>query len=139
MSNVARFLALLSLNGSDVTYHREQGGTLCPCRTPEGYRDLKWHRDNPGAPICNEEGRLAGGITDAAIKGFVQGVQAGAVRRLTSDYAQQLFGEVEMDDQLGIFPLVWNGVSLDFYDWSQTGADFIIYDGRSFTVVSATK
>jgi len=39
MSTVAEFLALLSSNGSDAIYHRDDGATPCPCRTPEGFRD----------------------------------------------------------------------------------------------------
>lgn len=139
MSNVARFLALVTREGSDVTYHRESGGADCPCRTPEGYRDPKWHRDNPLAPQCNENGILPGVVLSAAVKGFVQPVQAGAVRRLTTEYAQQMFGEIEMDDHLGMFPLSYGGVTMNFYDWPQSGSDFILYDTRRFNVISANK
>lgn len=139
MGHVAQFERLVSSRGSLVTYHREDGGVPCPCRTPEGYRDLKWHRDNPTEPMCNEKGMLPATVTNLAVRAFVQPVQAGAVRRMTSEYAQQLFGEVEMDDHLGIFPLEWGGTTLDFYDWPQGGADFILHDGRRFGVVSANK
>lgn len=45
--------------GSDVTFHREDAGTPCPCRTPEGFRDINWHRIHPepidyAAPIVAE-------------------------------------------------------------------------------------
>lgn len=139
MSNVPKFTSLLSVRGSDAVYHRESGGAPCPCRTPEGFRDLKWHRDNPGAPLCNEQGLLAVATAEVLVKAFVQPVQSGAVRRLTTEYVQQLFGEVEMDDHLGIFPLVWSNVTLSFYDWSEAGEDYVLYDGRRFTVVSANK
>ena len=139
MSNVPRFLNRLSISGSDTVYHREEGTLPCPCRTPLGYRDPKWHALNPAAPVCNEQGMLTQTVTQAVVKAFVQPVQAGAVRRLTTEYAQQLFGEVQMDDHLGIFPLVWGGVTLIFYDWSQSGEDYVLYDGRRFLVVSANK
>lgn len=139
MTTVARFNALVERNGSDAVYHRELGGVACPCRTPEGYRDLKYHRDNPAAPMCNENGFLPATIVNATVKGFVQPVQAGAVRRMTTEYVKQLFGEIEMDDHLGIFPLAYGGVAMDFYDWPQGGADYVQYDGRRFMVVSANK
>lgn len=139
MSNVAKFLALVEAEGSVVTYHREAGGNPCPCRTPEGYRDLKWHKANPGAPKCNEQGFLTPVITEAIVKAFVQPVQAGAVRRLTGEYMQGMFGEVESDDHLGMFPITYGAVTMDFYGWSQAGEDFIFYDGRRYIVVSANK
>lgn len=135
MSNVARFVNLVTANGSDAIYHREGAGTIdCPCKTPEGYRDLKWHRDNPTEPMCNEQGELQAAVTELGIKGFIQPVQSGATRRLTSDYATQLFGEVEADDHVGIFPLSWAGTPLDFRDWSAAGEDYILYDSRRFIV-----
>lgn len=137
--NVAKFLRLLLRDGSAATYHREAGAVVCPCRTSLGYRDLKWHKDNPGAPVCNEQGFVTVNVTQVGVRAFVQPVQAGAVRRLTTEYVQQLFGEVQTDDHLGIFPLSWGGVPLNFYDWSQAGEDFVLYDQRRYVVVSANK
>jgi hypothetical protein len=255
MSNIARFNALLSVNGSDAEYHREGAGTPCPCLTSLGYRNLKWHQPvevayepgdvpfaavasgggnvtgsvryvvgyrweipghavfdklttfsaplitlneivsvifeefhaadfppdpvtsirlyrslNDGAlvqigqwadivppvnennlpnvvgpapvappPMCNEQGLIPTVLVSLPVKAFIQPVQAGAVRRLTAEYAQQLFGEVEMDDHLGIFPLSWNGVDLDFFSWSMGGEDYVRYDGRRYIVVSGNK
>lgn len=139
MSNVARFNALAMKNGSDVTYHREVGTVPCPCLTPLGYKNLRWHKENPTEPMCNENGYVTVTTDAVAVKAFVQPVQAGAVRRLTTEYAQQLFGEVQMDDHLGIFPLSWGGVTLNFHDWSQSGEDYVLYDGRRYVVVSANK
>jgi hypothetical protein len=139
MSNVPRFERLLSTRASDVLYHREAGAAPCPCRTALGYRNPKWHLENPSAPVCNEHGMLNAVVVEFAVKAFVQPVQAGAVRRLTGEYVQQLFGEIQMDDHLGMFPLSWGGNSLDFYEWSSAGEDYIVYDGRRFIVVSANK
>lgn len=44
---IPRFRAALLRMGSDVIFHREEGGTACPCRTPEGFRDPAWHRLHP--------------------------------------------------------------------------------------------
>lgn len=41
--SVVEFQAALRKMGSDIVYHREQGGIECPCRAPEGYRDPSWH------------------------------------------------------------------------------------------------
>src|SRR6266498_5426663 len=114
MNNVARFEALLAVDGSIAIFHREEGGTFCPCRTPEGYRDPIWHKENPLAPVCNEVGLLPGLVTSVAVKAFIQPAQSAAVRRLTTEYVNAMFGEIQGDDHLGIFPLEWGGVTLDF-------------------------
>lgn len=138
MSNVPDFIAETERNGSNATYHREGGGTVCPCRSPEGYRSPAWHKAHPAEPVCNETGMLAV-VTEFAVKGFVQPAQSAAVRRLTSEYVAALFGEVRSDDHLGIFPLAWKGKTLDFEDWSQAGEDFVIYDGKRYLVVNGNK
>lgn len=89
------------------------------------------------APVCNERGRINVVTTNLLVKAFVQPVQSGAVRRLTSDYMVQLFGEIQQDDHVGIFPLEWASVTFDFETWSQAGEDYIVYRGRRFLVVNA--
>lgn len=137
MSNVNAFERLVNERGSSAVYHREDGGTPCPCLTPEGYRDLKWHRDHPLAPVCNERGMLPGAIVDLSVRAFVQPVQSGATRRLTSEYIEAMFGDVRTDDHVGIFPLSVSGVSLDFEEWSEAGEDYVVYRGRRFLVVNS--
>lgn len=138
MSNVNRFLSLLTANGSDAVFHREGGGTPCPCLSPEGYRSPQWHKDHPLEPVCNEAGQLAV-VSQFGVKAFIQPAQSAAVRRLTSEYVDALFGEVRSDDHLGIFPLEWGSYTLDFEDWSQAGEDFILYDGKRYLVVNSNK
>lgn len=91
-----------------------------------------------GAPMCNAAGMIPDPSTtqDFSVKAFVQPVQSGAVRRLTGEQLNVLFGEVETDDHLGIFPIEWEGHRLEFTDWSSTTKDYILYHGRKFTVVS---
>jgi hypothetical protein len=155
MTNIARFMSLLQANGSDVTYHREDFIVACPCRTPEGFRSPKWHIDHlPGAPnsdlagppwnginppVCNEQGMQPGMSVNLLVKGFVQPVQARAVRSMTREFPIELFGEVQTDDHLGIFPLVWSNITLNFWDWSDTGEDYLMYDTRRYIVVGANK
>jgi hypothetical protein len=139
LSNVAKFERLVGRDGSVVTYHRESGGTVCPCVSPEGYRSPAWHLVHPLSPVCNEQGRLNPVVIDAKVKAFVQPVQSGATRRLTGEYIDQMFGEVQVDDHIGIFPLKFDGVTIDFQDWSRAGEDYILYDGRRFTIVSVNK
>lgn len=132
------FLTLVEAHGSPVTYHKDQSVVPCPCLTPEGYRDPIWHLQNPGAPVCNSAGMLPGvGTANFTFKGWVQPVQSGAVRRLTTEQIVQLFGEVQADDHLGIFPVQYGGNILNFYDWGAAAEDFIVYNGRSYTSVSA--
>jgi hypothetical protein len=69
MTTRAKFESLVASNGSDVVFHREQGGTVCPCVSPEGYRDLTWHKTHPDEPLCNEQGRLDPVITNLTGKG----------------------------------------------------------------------
>ncbi len=140
MTTVPEFLTLLETNGSDVGYHRESTMVPCPCRTPEGFRDPEWHLANPSEPVCNAEGMLPGpGDVTKMVKGFIQPIQSTRATRLSAEYVEQLFGEVEADDHLGMLPIQWGTTTLDFYAWSQTGSDYIEYDGRRFLVVNANK
>lgn len=138
---VAEFVALLTEHGSSVQFHRVtvSGMVECPCRTPEGFRDLEWHDAHPLEPVCNERGLLPapGGITDLTVKGFVQPIQSTRATRLSTEYLQEVFGTIEADDHLGIFPESWASVPLNFYDWSQSGDEYIVYNGRKFMVVNA--
>lgn len=141
MSLVAEFIALVAQHGSPVIFHRESADAMvaCPCRTPEGYRDPEWHDAHPEAPLCNERGFLPGpgGITNLPIKGFVQPIQSTRATRLSTEFTQVMFGTVEADDHLGIFPESWQGTALDFNDWSQSGDEYVRYNGRNFMVVNA--
>lgn len=133
---IPQLVAILETMGSDVTYHREEGGVACPCRSQEGFRDPAWHRLHPGDPVCNEQGFLVD-ATEYVVKASVQPAQAG-YRRM-EQRAEQLLGSVETDDKLGIFPCVWGAHTLNFDDWSDAGEDYILYDGERYTVVSADK
>lgn len=139
MLGVSSFHAALTRYGSDLIFHREDGGTICPCVTPEGYRDPAWHIDNPLAVVCNEDGKINVTVTDILVKGHCQPVQAGAVRRLTTEVMHELWGEVQMDDHLGFLPCEWGGMTINFDGFSDSGADYILYDNRRFTVVSVNK
>ena len=127
---------MLNTMGSNVTFHREQGGVACPCRTPEGFRDPAWHRANPAEPVCNEEGFLAV-VTEFVVKASVQPAAYGY--RRGESRAEDLLGEIERDDKLGIFPCEWNGQAVNFDNWSDAGEDYILYDGRRYTSVQADK
>lgn len=81
----------------------------------------------------------ASGVTEAIVKAFIQPIQSTRATRLSGEAIIAMFGEVQTDDHLGIFPLDWAGTVLNFYDWSQAGEDFIMYDGRRFLVVNANK
>lgn len=98
-----------------------------------------WHRDHPLAPLCNEQGKLSQVITEVTGKAFVQPVQSGATRRLTTEYIESMFDEVQTDDHVGIFPDSFASVTLNFDDWDQSGEDFIMYDNRRFIVVNVNK
>ncbi len=137
--NIPRFLRRLRISGSTVLYHRDNGETECPCRTPEGFRDPHWHLLNPGATLCNEIGMLPGpgGDDEFLVKAFVQPIQSTRATRLTDEALISLFGEVHTDDHLGIFPCEWESKSLDFRNWSDRGEDYIEYADQRFTSVNA--
>jgi hypothetical protein len=139
MRNTARFLALLTANGSDIRYRRGDSLVPCPCRSPEGFRDPIWHLENPAAPICDENGMLSSPATtrDLIVKGFMQPIQSTRATRLTSEDLLIIFGEVQADDHLGIFPYQWAGVTLNFRDWSSSGEDYVEYAGQRFTIVNS--
>ena len=138
MSAVSEFQALVNTNGSPVVYHRDDSTVICPCRTRDGFRDPIWHAQNPSEPVCNAAGMLPGaGTVEINIKGFVHPVQSGAVRRLTSEQIVAMFGEIEADDHIGIFPYEWAGQTLNFYDWGEATEDWLRYNARKFQVVNA--
>lgn len=137
MSQVARFLSLLARTGSDVRFHRDDSLVPCPCRTPEGFRDPIWHLQNPLAPVCNENGMLPGASTDVIVKAFMQPIQSTRATRLSTEQLQQMFGEIQADDHLGIFPVEWASTVLDFRDWGRAGEDYVEYDGRKFIVINS--
>lgn len=137
---VAKFTAMLEAHGSDCIYHREMPGTPCPCRTREGNRDPEWHIDNPAAEVCNEVGMIPA-VEQFGVKGAMQPVSAGGVRRSRSSerYAGLFPGEIQADDHIGIFPVTWQGHTLQFEDFSDTGDSYVLYDGRRFVVIAADK
>lgn len=141
MSTVADFLSVLEQGGSPTIYHRADSLTNpCPCRTPEGYRDPIWHLQHPNDPMCNEAGYLPGANdVEIGVKAFIQPIQSTRATRLRSQFEVIEWGEVEIGDSLGIYPIAWTGVALNFYDWGSSMEDWIEYDGRRFTVVYAGK
>jgi hypothetical protein len=121
--------------GSLVTIHKEGKHVPCPCRTPEGFRDPEWHKANPEAPECNAAGFLVEPIIDE-IYGFVQPAFTG---RGNQRSLAQMFGEIQQDDHIGMFPLLSNdGTVMDFENWSRATDDYIEYNGMRFTVVGAS-
>lgn len=139
MSTVPQFLNLLSEKGSDIRFHKDQSLIACPCRTPEGFRDPTWHLANPTEPVCNEAGFLPDpdGTTDVIIKGFMQPIQSTRATRLSTEQLLQMFGSIEADDHLGIFPVEWAGKGIDFKSWGGSGEDFIEYANQRFTCVNS--
>jgi hypothetical protein len=137
-ATIPQLVSLLNTAGSDVTYHRESGGTPCPCRTPEGFRDPEWHASHPLEPVCNEEGFLGVTIVEIAVKAAVQPAVSRGVTRV-AERVDALLGEVQQDDHIGIFPVHWGGQALDFSTWGDAGDDYVIYDGRRYIAVSADK
>lgn len=136
-STLVAFTSLLNEMGSDVTYHREEGGTLCPCVSPEGFRSPTWHAEHPIEPVCNEKGMLNVTTSSVVVKASVQPLRDSRLRN--DERLIALFGEIQQDDHVGVFPIVWSGVTLNFWDWSDSGEDYVIYDGRRFVVVAADK
>lgn len=139
MGTVGDFIALVTARGSNVFYRRADSLTPCPCRTPEGFRDPEWHDANPGAPMCDENGMLPDPTLTVAlnVKAFVQPIQSTRATRLSTEYLTQMFGEIQQDDHLGIFPEAWQSTPLNFSNWSQSGEDYIEYAGQRFIVVNA--
>lgn len=133
---VDMFNDVLLKMGSNVIFHREDGGSSCPCRTPEGFRDPAWHRLNPDEPVCNEQGFLTTAM-EIRVKASIQSAVSGQSR--AAQRSNALLGEVSADDKLGIFPCEWYGDVLDFTDWSDAGEDYIVYDGNRYMVVAADK
>jgi hypothetical protein len=138
MSTIPKFKSLLTLRGSDVRYRRQDSAVPCPCRTAEGFRDPEWHIENPGQPFCDANGFLAiSGVTDVTVKAFFQPIQSTRATRLSTEVLLQMFGEIQADDHLGIFPYDWGTTTLNFRGWGPSGEDFLEYATQRFTVVNA--
>lgn len=141
MGTVNQFISILNSGGSTVRFRRVDSLIPCPCLTPEGFRDPLWHSAHPSEPVCDENGMLPDptATVDISLKAFVQPIQSTRATRLTTEYIEQMFGQVQADDHLGIFACSWGGTVLNFDDWSQSGEDFIEYDGKRYMVVNANK
>lgn len=126
---------LFQRKGAITTYHREKYTTLCPCVTPEGFRDPIWHKNNPTAPVCNERGYLSDPI-EFQIRAFVQPIYGSRRLSAINQNLLQTFGEIEIDDHLAIVPTEWNGVPLTFDNWSDAGDEWIGYNDKRFIVIS---
>jgi len=140
MSTVERANALFMAHGSDTRFFRSESETICPCHTPEGYRDPTWHLQNPSAPVCDPSGHLPDPTktTDVIVKAFVQPVTSARGAKLPPETIVEMFGlEIETDDHIALFPVYWGGAHLNFWKWGRAGEDFIEYYGRRFTVVNA--
>jgi hypothetical protein len=139
LTTVPQFLSLLMTNGSDVRFRRSESMVPCPCRTPEGFRDPVWHLENPSAPVCDANGMLpdAGTTTDIIVKAFMQPIQSTRATRLSTEQLLQMFGEIQADDHLGIFPYEWSSVTLSFRNWGRAGEDFVEYNGQRFICINA--
>jgi hypothetical protein len=137
MRTKATLDGLLKTMGSDVVFHREDGGTRCPCVSPEGFRMPAFHRMNPTAPICNEQGFLNPTIIEVRTKAAIQPPRLRGNRG--AQRVDLLLGEVESGDRIGIFPVESAGVRMDFDAWSDAGEDYITYDGKRYLVVELTK
>lgn len=133
------FVGLLSVHGQSVRYHRADSQIPCPCLTPEGFRDPEWHDAHPAEPVCDENGMLPdpAHTTDITVRAFVQPSQSTRATRLAPEYLTEMFGEIQEGDHIGIFPESWSGTPLEFYDWGQSGEDWLLFNGRYYMVVAA--
>lgn len=138
MATNSQIRQILTTNGSNALFHRNESVTPCPCRTPEGFRDPKWHVLNPAQPVCDPNGFLPNPAVDVnvTVKAFVQPVSSTRGVRMTEERNVFEIGDIQSDDHVGIFPTDWVGVTLNFFDWGAANEDWIEYNGRRFTVVN---
>jgi hypothetical protein len=50
-----------------------------------------------------------------------------------------LLGDVESGDRIGIFPCTWQGQVIVLDDFNEAGSDYIMYDDKKYMVVNADK
>jgi hypothetical protein len=81
---------------------------------------------------------LPGDTVHVVVKAFVQPAMGGRFSRISDEYLARLFGEVQVNDHIGIFPVVWSNTRLAFEHWSQAGEDYIEYHGQRFVVVNSS-
>lgn len=55
---------------------------------------------------------------------------------MAPEYLTAMFGEFQEGDSIGIFPESWRGTLLNFYEWGQSGEDWLLFNGRYFRVVA---
>jgi hypothetical protein len=135
----SNILAIMETNGSPVVYHRNQSLIPCPCRTPQGFRDPRWHVENPAQPVCDANAMLPDPGQDAnfTVKGFVQPVASTRGIRLAEEIGVFPVGEIQTDDHIGLLPTEYAGNVLEFSDWGAATEDYLVYNGRKYTVVNA--
>lgn len=126
---------LLLQYGSDATIHRDDSLMPCPCRTPEGSRDPRWHLANLLATVCNENGFLPA-ANEILTKAFIQPVASTRGVRMSEERGVFPVGEIDTDDHVGIFPTKWNSQVIDFRNWGPANEDYIAYNGRKYTLVN---
>jgi hypothetical protein len=78
-----------------------------------------------------------GTTVDLNTKGFVQPIQSTRATRLQEERLLAMFDEIQADDHLGILPVRWEGIRMEFFEWGGATEDWITYFSRRFTVVNA--
>lgn len=130
------FNTLVNTRGQTALYHKDEGSQPCLCRTPEGYRDPLWHLENPNAAECNESGFLPS-VLQTTVKAFIQPLYGGRTgSRVANARILEMFGDIQIGDHIGIFPLVWNNIVFNFRNWGRSGEDYIEFNGDRYTVVA---
>lgn len=128
---------LMNKKGTTIVWHREADLAPCPCLTPEGFRDPTWHAAHPQAIVCTDAGFLPDPFL-VNFKGFMQPISMGRTGRGSSvrQYVAEMFGDVRVDDYVGMFPYDWYGQILDFSDFSQKGDEWIEWNGWRFIIIA---
>ncbi|WFD12462.1 hypothetical protein [Tepidibacter hydrothermalis] len=115
--------------GQSTILHKASKGQRCPCFNQNtGYCNPQWHRDNPKAPECDEEGYIDAGFEDIEVKAFIL-PKSDLDRKVINEAVLSQIGILDKDDYMYI-----GKTDIDILNLSNT--DYLIYENKRWQILS---
>lgn len=115
--------------GQSAILHKTLQGQRCPCFDIEiGYCNPKWHRDNPQAPQCDEEGYIDAEEKEIPLKAFIL-PKSDLDRKVVEEAILSQIGILDKDDYMYI-----GKMDIDILNLRDT--DYLIYESKRWKILS---
>lgn len=113
--------------GQTAILHKYSPGNRCPCYDEStGYGDPQWHRDNPEAPQCNDEGYLDGTNEQTSLKAFVFPVDD-LNKSTVDEVVLASLGQLSKDDYIYV-----GKSDVDIFNLKDT--DYLVFDNKRWKI-----